>query len=1101
MKIMTFLLGVCVMSISATSYSQEQKLSMNVKNYPLEKVFQEIEKQTSFRFLYRIENVENKVADVVCNNSSIEQALDKLTSNLGITYKILDNNLVVITPSDSYQPVQVSGNVTDGQTGEPLIGVNVVVEGTTTGVVTDVDGNYNIRVPDKSGVLVFSFVGYIEEKVTITGQGVINVKLSPDIKSLKEVVVVGYGTQKKETLTGSVVNVSGDELQKSPASNVSSSLSGKLPGLIVNQRSGEPGRDDPSILIRGHGTFDSDTNDGIDNTSPLIIIDGVERSYMSRLNPDDIESVSVLKDASAAIYGARAANGVILVTTKKGTAGKAVFSVGFNTAFQRPTKTPDLLDAATYAQVYNEGYWYRSGRPESNFTPYYTDEVIQKYRDGSDPVLYPNTDWIKEVMKPNSMQHRLSVQATGGTETIKYLISFGALSQNGAYRNNPTDYEQYNMRTSVNADLSKNFSVGANISAIFTNKTYACVDTWTNFYNIICASPTLVARYPNGLIGPGRLGENPLTLDQRGYDRTQETPINSTFTALYKVPFMEGLKIEGSFNYDMNNTFEKVLEKPYYYYEYNTITSEYDLTEGTGQSTVELTDTYKKYTTMLYNYRLVYDRIFDKHHVGAMVGQEQQKDTYSYAMAYRKNFVSSAIAEINVGSSSSDDKNNGGSSSESARNNFFGRFNYDYGSKYLAEFVFRYDGSQNFPKGKRYGFFPAGSVGWRLSEEPFIREAFPFVDQLKLRFSLGQTGNDKVASYQYMQSYSFGNNYVFGTEDVSGIYANTMPNPNITWERSTKADLGLDASLWNGLLGMQLTFFKENRSDILATRDLSIPETLGFSDLPDENIGKVKNHGFELELSHRNTVRDLVYSIAGNVSFARNKIVYMDETPQSKAYQNQTGHPVGASLYYKADGIFNTQEELDAYPHASGTKVGDIKIVDLSDDGTIDSDDRYRFDYTSTPEIVFGLNTNFRYKSIDLGLFFQGQTNAYHYDSQFATLGTSDNNNAFVARAKNRWTVNNLNGTMPRSDSYSYGTTTFFLYDATFVRLKTVELGYTLPKDIASKIKMNNVRVYVSGFNLLTWAKEIKWEDPELSGDALYYPQQRVINVGINLKF
>jgi len=1105
MKLCFILLLLSLLQVSAEVYGQNTLLSLKMQNATIAEVFDRIEDQTDFYFFYNRDEFNDKeIVNVDFTNKSIHGILDEILVGKLLAYKIIGNNILIKVKdpleNETLQQGSLSGKVTD-PSGAPLPGVTVVVKGSVRGSITDSEGRYSLANVSSDAILVFSFVGMGTQEIPVAGRPVINISMTEELVGLEEVVAVGYGTQKKETLTGSVVNVAGEELKKSPAPNVSSSLSGRLPGLIVNQRSGEPGRDDPSILIRGYGTFDSDPDDGIDNSSPLIIIDGVERSYMSRLNPEDIESISVLKDASAAIYGARAANGVILITTRKGAVGKPVFNFSFNSAFQHPTKVPDMLDAATFAEVYNEGYWYRSGRPASDYTPFYTDAVIQKYRDGSDPVLYPNTDWIKEVMKPYSMQNRMNFQVAGGTENVKYLLSFGTMTQNGGYRHNPTDYEQYNLRSNVDIQLNKNLSIGANVNAIIIDKKYANVETWINFNNIIIANPTLVARYPNGLIGPGRLGENPLVLDQRGYDRTRETPINSTFTASYKIPFVKGLRIDGSFNYDVNNTFEKVLEKPYYYYEYNVNTQEYEKKEGTGQTTIEVTDTYNKWTTMLYNYKLVYDRTFGKHHVGAMVGQEQQKNTWSYVMAYRKNFVSSAIAEINVGSTASDDKNNGGSSSETARNNYFGRFNYDYSSKYLAEFVFRYDGSQNFPEGKRYGFFPAGSVGWRLSEEPFFRGALPYVDQLKLRFSLGQTGNDKVASYQYMQSYSFGNNYVFGASDVPGIYSNTMPNPDITWERSTKWDLGLDASLWKGLLGLELTVFNEKRSDILATRNLSIPGTLGFADLPDENIGKVDNHGFELKLSHRNTIDKLVYRIEGNMSFAKSKIVYMDETPATEAYANQTGHPVNAGLYYKADGIFNTQEELDDYPHASGTQIGDLKILDLNGDEEIDSDDQYRFGYTATPQIVFGLNASFEYKNIDLSLFFQGQTKAYHYDGQFVALGTSDFDNAFVARAKDRWTVDNPNGTMPRTDAYQPGNSTFFLYDATFVRLKTAELGYTLPKVIASKAGLSDVRVYVSGFNLLTWAKEIKWEDPELSGDALYYPQQRVINLGINVKF
>lgn len=985
----------------------------------------------------------------------------------------------------------IRGTVVSETDNESVIGANVMEKGTMNGTITDVDGNFTLQV-SSDAVLVISYVGFVTQEVKVGDKKSLSIRLKEDTGLLEEVVVVGYGTQKKETLTGSVVSVKGEEIVKSPAPNVSSSLSGKLPGLVVNQRSGEPGRDDPSIVVRGFGTFG--------DSSPLIIIDGVERDNMGRMNPDDIESISVLKDASAAIYGARAANGVILITTKKGEVGKTEFSFNFNTAFSSPTIKPKMLDSGTYAEVYNEGDWYRKGRPDT-YTPIYSDEVIRKYRDGSDPVLYPNTDWLDETLRPFSLQTRTSLQASGGAENVRYLLSFGALTQGSGYYYQPVKNNQYTFRANITANLTKDLTFGANISAIVNHQKHTTIETWINFTNILQSSPTLVAKYPNGLIAGGRLGESPLLLDQRGYNSNKKTPIYSTFTASYKIPWVKGLKLDASFNYDLNNEFEKLFNLPYYYYDYNTVSGEYDKMQGTGASTVELTDTYSRWVTMLYNFRLSYERLFGDHRVSAMVGQEQQKNTYSSAMAYRKNFISTSIDQINVGSSAAEDKNNGGTASTTARNNIFGRVNYDYMSKYLVELLFRYDGSQNFPSGKRYGFFPAGSLGWRISEESFIKNNFKFIDQLKLRLSAGQMGNDRVSAYQYLQSYSFGGNYVFGTSDASGIYPNTMPNANITWEKSTKYDLGLDASFWKGLIAMELTLFKEKRTDILAARNLSIPNTLGFSGLPDENIGEVDNKGFELKLSHRNNVKELFYTIEGSISYAKNKIVYMDETPNSEEYQNKTGRPVGAELFYKADGIFNTQEELDNYPHANGTQVGDIKIVDLNDDGIIDSNDQYRFDYTSTPRFVFGLTGYLKYKSVDLTLFLQGQTGAYNYDSEFTRLGESDPKNSFVDRAADRWTVNNPNGTMPRADAFQPGNTTFFLYDATFIRLKTLELGYTLPKNLASRLSLGDLRVYLSGFNVLTWAKEIKWTDPEISGYSLYYPQQRVFNIGVNLKF
>ena len=1000
--------------------------------------------------------------------------------------------LFILCQTAFAQQRTISGVVTD-ENNEPLVGVAVLLQGNVSvGTITELDGRYSISVPASGAVLEFSSLGYTSKTVPVGQSNVINVTLAIDNMQLEETVVVGYGVHKKETLTGSIVTVKGDELTKSPSPNLGSSLEGRLPGLIVNQRSGEPGRDDPSIHIRGFSTFGT--------TTPLYIIDGVERDGMTRLNPDDIESITVLKDASAAIYGARAANGVILITTKRGQEGKTRFSVDFSSSFSSPTKIPDMLDAATYSEVYNEGDWDRKGRP-ANYSPSIALTDIEKYRNGSDPVLYPNTDWVKETLRPYALQTRTSIQASGGTKNVRYLLSFGARTQGPGFYHQIEEYNQYTFRSNVEVDFNQYFTVGANISAILSNETHSHVSTHDNFVNILQADPRLVAVYPNGLIAPGRLGENPLLLDQRGYNKTWKSPIYSTLTATYKIPWVEGLRVDASFNYDLSTTKQKVWSIPYYYHEYNVNTGEYDYKQGTGQSTVQLTDTYTYRTNMLYNYRITYDRYFGDHRVALMVGQEQQITDQSSAQAYRKNFISTAIEEINVGSTAAEDKDNQGTSTRTARNNYFGRFNYEYASKYLLELLFRYDGSYKFPKDKRYGFFPAASFGWRISEEPFIKDNAPWINQLKLRASLGQTGNDAVNAFQYMQSYNFGGNYIFGTSTSSGITPGTMPNPNITWEKSTKYDLGLEATLWNGLLGAEVTVFKENRNNILTARNLSIPNTFGFSALPNENIGQIENHGYEIVLSHRNRVGDFSYNVSGNMSYAKNTIIFMDETPNVEEYQNRTGHPIGAGLYYKADGIFHTQEELDSYPHHSRTHVGDPKIIDLNEDGKIDSNDRFRFDYDATPRYVFGLNFDFAYRNFDLSILFQGQSGAYNYDNEFVKIGVSDYSNGSVYRAKDRWTVDNPNGTMPRADCYQPGNSTFFLYDATFIRLKNLEFGYTLPKTLMDKVGFDSLRLYVSGFNLLTWAKEIKWCDPEVSGNFLSYPQQRVINLGARIQF
>ncbi len=1014
-----------------------------------------------------------------------------LTMNLALVVSCLNLLQVNANGANDLQQLQVRGKVTDSNTGELLVGATVVVKGTNTGATSSADGTYTINVPDGSAILVFSFIGYTTQEVNVSGRTTLDVALISETTGLEEVVVVGYGTQKKETMTGSISKVEGAEIVKSPSVNVTTSLAGKLPGLVINQRTGQPGAENLSILIRGSGTFN--------DNNPLVVIDGVPRdNTLQDLNAQDIESITVLKDASAAIYGARAANGVILITTKQGSQINPKFNLTYNYAINQPTINPDMEDAVVFAESYNEAEWYRQGRPATGFVPFYSDEAIQKYRDGSDPILYPNTDWSDVSTRNWAIQQNANLQVSGGSNNVRYLLSFGASDQGGNYVHVDDSYKRYNARVKVDVDLSDNLTVGANISAIPSNR-HASVGT--DFASILLSNPTVVAIYPNGLIAPGRFRQSSLLSDRRGFNEIKNYPLQSTFTASYKVPFVRGLTLDASYNYDLRNQFQKNFGKPAWYHEYNVITKQYDMF-WTIQP-IEVRDTYSRWTNSLFNFRISYRRtIAENHNISAMLGTEQQKANYSYAMAYRKNFVSAVIPQINVGSTSATDAETGGSASESAYNNFFGRLNYDFKSKYLVEFVFRYDGSQIFPKGKRYGFFPAVSAGWRLSEENFIKDNLPFVDELKLRGSYGELGNDRVPAYQYLQAFQFGNNYVFGGKDSPGIYSSRLPNPDITWEVSKKMDFGLEASLWNRLLGAEVTIFSETRSNILLQPVLSVSHVFGFPALPDQNIGEVKNHGFELMLTHRNTVRQLTYSVNANVSFARSKIIFMDEVPPAEPYMAQTGHPLGSGLYYKSDGIINTQEEYANYPHANGAQVGDIFLVDLNKDGKITGNDRYMTNSSPIPEYVFGLTTNLQYKGFDLILYFQGQTNAWTYDGGLESFARTNLDNNTVYRATNRWTKDNQEGaTMPRADAVQPGTTDFFLYDATFIRIKNLELGYSLGNNLSKRIGLNDVRVFVSGTNLLTWAKEITWRDPEINGSFGTYPPLRIINVGINVNF
>lgn len=1031
----------------------------------------------------------------------------------GLARRFLFFSLFSLISFSAIAQQKLTGKVSVGDS--TIEGATVQVKGTNVASRTDADGNFSIDA-SANNILVVSSIGYITQEVKVGTSRRLLIQLVSDVQQMSDVIVVGYGTQRKATLTGSVSQVLGADVAKSPSPNVANSLQGRLPGLTANQRTGTPGRDNPQILIRGTGSVPppgADFNALLNLNAPLVIIDGVPRDDFGRLNPDDIESFSVLKDGSAAIYGARAANGVILITTKSGTRGKADFTVSYNHAINTPTKVPDMLDAATFAEVYNEGVFYRTGR-DPNYTPQYTNEQIQKMRDGSDPLLNPNTDWVGLTLKDSYIKN-LNLQVNGGSDKVRYLLSFGSLQQNGNFRGNTMLYKQYNARIKVDIELVKNLTVGANISAILKSGDYPGGgnnnDGNIDWYNILGANPTLVGVYPNGLIGPGRLALNPLLNDDRGYNRNSDNPIFSTFTASYKIPFIQGLKLDASFNYDLRNQSQRDWQVPYYYYEYNTGTEDYDKKLGSGLSNAQLNDRSSKWTTMLTNFRISYDKTFlTNHHVAAMLGWEQQQNTFNFVSAFRKNFVSPAIDQIDAGSTSADDKDNGGSASRGAYDNYFGRVNYDFKQKYLVEFLFRYDGSPIFPEAKRYGFFPGVSAGWRLSEENFFQKALPFVNQLKLRASYGELGNDRIDIYQYLQSFLFRPSpdlapysYVFGSATVPAIASGVLANPNVTWERAKKTDVGMEAQLWNGKLGVDLTYWTQKRNNILYKRSLSVPATFGFPALPYENLGKVNSHGFELVLSNRGNIgKQFTYNLSGNVAYNISKAVFLDEVPPAEEYQKLTGKPVFTGLYYEADGIFNTQDELDKYPHDPNSQVGDIKIVDLNGDGQINSGDQYRVPYTAVPKYVFGLSSNFAFKNFDLSILFQGQAGVKNYDERAAALGETDFTNTTVWRATDRWSATNVNGTKPRAAAYQPGNTTLFLFDASFVRLKTVELGYSIPESILQRTKaIKGFRLYVSGFNLATWAKDVTFADPEFNGGFFNYPPSRVINFGASIKF
>lgn len=1105
MKFTLFFLIAFGFQVSATVYSQATNFNFDIRNEQIAGVLKQIESTSNFRFFFQREQVDvNRTVDLTASNNTVEELLDELFKDQHITYRVLEDNLVLLLPEayakSEMQQATITGKVTDSSTGEPLPGVNIVIKGTTTGTNSNTDGNY-LLIADRNAILVFSFIGYSSQEVVVGGRSSVDVALASDVTGLEEVVVIGYGTQKKATVTGSVVSTKGEELVKSQTHNLINSLPGILPGVIVNSRTGEPGNENITMYIRGRSTTG--------NNDPLIIIDGVERGNLELLNSNDIESINVLKDASAAIYGARAANGVILVTTKRGKTEKATINLSYNQGYSQPTRTLKMADSYTFAKVYNE-IEVGAGR-----SPKYTDAELQKYKNGSDP-NYPNTDWYDYMTKPLTSQHITNLSVSGGSEKLKYYLSIGEKAQEGQWRHSSIRIQQYSIRSNIDVEITNYFQLGLNLAGRYGKNHYPEIGGQETATQLFLYQPNWMPYWPDtDYLYPCRDGQNIINRvsDASGTRDIDSKALESTLSFRFDLPWIKGLFLDGAASFDVGVDHTKSFNIPNYVYFYDNATDTYVKTlGGRSASQASLAENYDQNTAMTMYAKINYEKSFGVNSINLMAGYEQRKDKYNGLYAFRDKFISSALPQLFAGSSDKNYQDNNGSASEAARMNYFGRATYDYANKYLAQLILRYDGSQNFPKDKRFGFFPGISLGWRLSEEEFMK-GLTFINNLKIRASYGEMGNDKVASFQYLTSYGFGNNYVIGNNDVTGLVQAGVPNPNITWEVAKTYNIGLDATLWKNLLGVEFDIFKTRRSNILTKRVAIIPDYTGLL-LPDENVGIVENKGFELILSHYYKINTLTYSIKGNISFSRNKVVFSDEQPAAEPYQYATGRPMGSKLLYHALGIFQNQDEIDAHPHHLNTQPGDIKYEDVNKDGEINSLDQIRDNLTVIPEIVYGVNFSFDYKGFDLSLLFQGQANA---NVLFASDGTDDYfmhmsygmGNFTSWRAEDHWAPDNAtNATKPRASLETWNNntlnSTFWSFNSGFLRLKNLELGYNLPSSISKKIGIQNLRLYISGQNLA-----ILHDDPDLrklgydpeTSFWWYYPPQRVYNLGINLTF
>ncbi len=995
----------------------------------------------------------------------------------------------------------VSGKVSFGDTA--LSGASVSVKNSKTATATDAGGNYTISIP-KNATLVFSYVGYAEQEVPVNGQSTINVNMNNAGVQLNEVVVVGYNSQKKATVTGSISVVKGSDVAKSPQANLSNSLAGRASGIILNNRAGEPGYDGSSILIRGLATTG--------NNDVLIVVDGIPGQIggLERLNPNDIESISILKDASAAIYGSRAANGVILITTKRGQSGKPTISASFNQGFSSPTRLPKMADAATYAQIANEIAYYNN--KAGGLNQQYSADEITKFANGSDPLNYPNTDWEKETLKKSAIQNQANVSVSGGSENVKYFVSLGSLYQDGLYKNSATNYKQYNFRSNIDANVTKDFKIGLYISGREEDRQYPTAGAGYIFRSIYRAYATLPAFYPNGLPSRGIEGANPAVMgtDIGGLSKNPVQVFNGILKASYNISAVKGLSIDGFVGIDKSWNLTKTFSTPYLLYTYDKNNNAYNSNiVGGSNNLATLSQGQYTQTQVTSNIKLNYQRRFGSHNVNAFAGYEQSEIRSETFGAFRQNFPTVQTPELSQGGTASTDQTNYGSSYHFTRRSMFGKLSYDFSEKYLVDAQMRVDGSSTFPTDNRYGYFPSVSAGWRISKESFFN--VPSISNLKLRASYGLLGNDNVGLFQFLNNYSFNSQLVLGGAIVPGIDLTKLANSKIHWESAKKLDIAVEATFLSNF-NIEFIYFQQKRSNILAIRNASIPNVSGIvnaygSDplVPSENIGKVNSNGIEATLGYTKRGKDFTYGASGNFTYAKNKVIFIDEASGVLPYQSQTGHPLNTYLLYTNTGIFRTDDEISKTPHLSGAQPGDLIYQDYNNDGKITADDQVRSKYGNIPQIMYGLVLNAAYKNkLDITVVFAGQAQV----SQYVLPESGTVGNFYSSWADNRWSPSNPNGSYPRVDTRASASvnggqynSTFWLNDASFIRLKNVELGYTLGGNWMSKAKLQSARIYLSAFNLFTITK-VKDYDPEgNSGSGQFYPQQRIINLGVNVRF
>lgn len=982
-------------------------------------------------------------------------------------------------------------------TGESVIGASVVVKGTTNGTITDFDGNFSLDGIKKGDVIVISYVGYQTQEIKWNGSP-LNVILKEDSKTLSEVVVVGYGTQKKANLSGSVAMVDSKELENRPIQNVSSGLQGLMPGVAITGTNGAPGQDAGKIRVRGIGT--------LNEAGPYILVDGIETGTLSAVDPNDIESISVLKDAaSAAIYGSKAANGVVLITTKRGKTGQTKISYSGYLSFQNATNMIERMGSYEYASLLNQAL------EAEGMSKRFNDTELQKFKDGNDP-LYPDTDWYDLAYK-TGVQHRHNVNINGGSENVKYMASLGYLNQTGILPN--AGREQFNARTNLDMKINKRLSARMNLS--FIKNDYS--DASSAYYggssdqiirqlNLI--APWIVARYDDGTWGTISDG-SPIAWLDSGMKVNRD---NYNFSGMAAVDYeiFDGLKLtlQGAYvnNLQNYNYFQK-------YIKYN---------ENKESDPSQLDERFYKWDRTNYDALLNYNKNFGKHNIKGLLGWHTEKYNYKYQKAVRKKFPNNELTDMNAGDAST--QSNEGYTAELAMISWFARINYDFAGKYLLEANIRADASSRFAEGHRWGYFPSFSGAWRISEEAFMESAKDsWLSGLKIRASWGQLGNQDALSgsnndyYPALNTYNLDSKYAFGGSLNSGYYQRKYRLETISWEKASTWGVGVDFTLFNKLNG-SLDYYNRKTTGIIM--DVTVSKEFAL-DAYKDNVGSMRNSGIEINLSYNTKIGQVDFGIAGNFSYNKNEILdlgggdpnkYLDAT-NGYSQRNKVGEAMNSYYIYRADGFFNSQEEADAYtakygnPFGKTFKAGDLRYVDTNKDGKLTADDR-EYCGSSDPKIIYGFNINAGWKGIDLSLMFNGAAGVKRLFDGYEVYGNFSGDAAHPATIwRDAWTPDNHDASMPRifydtnsASSSRSVQSDFWLQDTSYLRLKNLQLGYTLPKGWLNSVGVENIRIYYSVENLLTFDKMKINIDPESTSQRLSsYPLLRTHAFGVNVTF